>query len=1152
MATTSYITPIMDRKQSDIEYAREHQNDLVNKNKGAWNYTDLNRICNNLKYAAEYMYDQGFLSQPYQMSVKTDWTETDIITYEQLQSMIVVNLNGLKAYSRDDLNWYPITSIANLDYSLANYIEKNIDQLATQLPIPADTYELSIEDGTGGGYYEARTVVNIQANPAPAGMAFDHWSGDHLENIGSATAAITTYTMPNQNIRLKANYTGTVPHTLTIVTNSGTTTSSLLMGAIAPIEADPAPEGKVFHHWIVSPSQYEENLYEPAASTHFTMPNEAVTLTAFYITKGDKQLIVQNGNGSGYYEYGTYAAVSSTRPANTEFTNWSGDTQYLTGPATQEYNSVLIPDVNRITIRANWRKIPATNIQVTVVNGIIASTGESTGVFTEDDRLTIVANEATQGNTFDIWSKTGGGSIPNNKPSTTTFVVGSTDATITANYRPLVYHTLTVITDSGTDISTKEQGEYFTVDANPIPNGYTFDRWTGDTNSYPSPNDAWFNPNRIITGTYMGTADRTITANYRPINAYTLTVRQLSGDVTYTQDEFTTLSVTAENAPVGKAFTGWSVSGGGRISSNTAQTITYTFSNSNCTLTPNYVNIWDITVIGGTINGRSNATLREGETYRLQTRDLAVYEQLTSWTHTGPGTITNTAAPITYYTVGNGDDTITANITQYPDKTLTIYFRDPDTEVDTLISTRTYTYGTTITGITAEVAPDQTTFLTWLGDVNILSPSALASTVTIQNLTADTTIIATYYYPEAPEYYTLTVYDGYGGGTYATGSQIPITANTPNQGWEFYEWYGDTQYLVNPDLSLTENSVIMPAQAISLHAKYNVIGELPLYRVSVSNGTVWGQYEDSLHNIHRVPSSGTSQYIDVPEGAQVTLVADPDTISRKFDYWDGNFTQAGVIDLNTRLRSSPFTMVKADINAQAITTNKELASVHMTNGAGAGVDIPPTTYTIYGTLVNTENIHYDFTHWTCVDIDGHNQISKIANPLLETTTITLDEGDELWVEAHYTTNYKLTVSGGQDIGDGYYYEGETVNTVYANNAPTGMMFNCWLDPTGVIDTVNSNIYDPTPIIIMKDSPALITADFVSTDINVNSIGITGDNMHNNLITKANTQLVNGIYAVGTIIFDRDGCIGIITNTDPDNNDNTDLCSVQKLFYGGNF
>ena len=72
--------------------------------------------------------------------------------------------------------------------------------------------------------------------------------------------------------------------------------------------------------------------------------------------------------------------------------------------------------------------------------------------------------------------------------------------------------------------------------------------------------------------------------------------------------------------------------------------------------------------------------------------------------------------------------------------------------MDTLASQRTYTYGTTITGIEAEVAPDQTTFLTWLGDVNILSPSALASTVTINNLTADTTIIATYYYPEAPEY----------------------------------------------------------------------------------------------------------------------------------------------------------------------------------------------------------------------------------------------------------------------------------------------------------------------------------------------------------------------------------------------------------------
>lgn len=183
MATVNYITPITNRTQADVEYARQHQSDLTNKNIGAWNYTDLNRICNNLKYAAEYMYEQGFLSEPYAMSIKLDWKETDIITYEQLNTMIVNNMNNLKTYSRTDLNWYPIASIANMNYSLANWLERDIDALATQILPPPDKYKLTVNNGSGSGEYEANTEVTIQANDPEEGMIFYNWSGDHLENI---------------------------------------------------------------------------------------------------------------------------------------------------------------------------------------------------------------------------------------------------------------------------------------------------------------------------------------------------------------------------------------------------------------------------------------------------------------------------------------------------------------------------------------------------------------------------------------------------------------------------------------------------------------------------------------------------------------------------------------------------------------------------------------------------------------------------------------------------------------------------------------------------------------------------------------------------------------------------------------------------------
>lgn len=1153
MATVNYITPITNRTQADVEYARQNQSDLTNKNKGAWNYTDCNRVCNNLKYAAEYMYEQGFLTEPYSMQIKLDWKETDIITYEILNSMIVNNMNNLKTYSRPDLTWYPIASIANMDYTLANGLERNINELATQIPIPPDKYKLTVNNGTGSGEYEANTVVTIQANAAEEGMIFSNWSGNHLENIGNATASITTYKMPYQDIILQANYTSAVPHTLTVVTYTSTTTTKLSMGEIQYIEADPAPQGKVFHHWEVEPNIHEGNLYEPAATTHFTMPNEDVTLTAVYITKGEKQLKVINGNGSGYYEYDTYAAISSSKPSGATFSQWTGDTQYLTGPVTQEYNSVKIPDVNVITVRANWTvppTPPATNIKLTVVNGVIASTGEKEGIFTEGDRVSITADAIPEGQVFSGWSHNGGGSVSNSGSINAIVIIGASATTVTATYRTLEYHELTVTTNSGTTAKTLEKYDYFSVDANPTPDGYTFDKWTGDTHTFNQYSWNGFDINSVKTGTYMGSSDRNITATYRPINPHTLTVKQLSGDVTYEQAEFSTVTITAEDAPAGKRFVRWSKSGEGSISSTYSKTTTFTFGNGNTTLTPVYVNVWTVTVVGGTINGSSSAILDEGSSYTLTTRSLAIYERFDGWTQDGPGTISNTASTSTRFTVGAGNTTITANVTQYPDKTLTIYWRHPDTNVDTLVSQTTYTYGTKITGIEAEIAPNKSTFSTWLGDVNLLSPSALASTVTINNLTADTTIIATYYYPKSPEYYTLTVYDGYPeSGDYAVGSQIGITAKMPQEGWEFYKWYGDTQYLVNPDLTLSENSVIMPLKAITLYAKFKVIGELPLYRVSVTNGTASGTYYTGEED-NQVEHNESGVYIDVPAGIEVTLTAEPDTVGWVFDYWDGNFEQAGVTDIVKTNNPTVFTSVEHDVNVQMRRRELNKYTVYTTNATGPGTAYGEgKTYTISGNLQDTDDYHYTFEHWTCIDADGNDCISAIKDPTLITTDITLTDRD-LWIEAVYTTNYRLTVIEGQDDGDGYYCENETVESVYANTpAPESrLQFDHWEDPMGII----KNIYDPTPTIIMKNTVAVITAVFTSIDARGNSIAITGADIHDAEITRSDSYLINGIYNVGTIVFDKDGCIGVITQVDPDENDNTDDYLVEKLFYGGNF
>ena len=428
-----------------------------------------------------------------------------------------------------------------------------------------------------------------------------------------------------------------------------------------------------------------------------------------------------------------------------------------------------------------------------------------------------------------------------------------------------------------------------------------------------------------------------------------------------------------------------------------------------------------------------------------------------------------------------------------------------------------------------------------------MSPSALASSVVINSLTIDANIIATYYYPETPEYYTLTVYDGYPESqSVAAGSQMMIRANQPSQDWEFYKWYGDVQYLVDPDLTLSENAIIMPSHAITLYAKFKVIGELPLYRVNVVNGIASGSYITGEGTEYEVVHNESGVYIDVPPGTEVTLTADADVTGWVFDYWDGNFEAAGVDDIITTNNPTIFTMTEADLDITMVRRELSKYTVYPTNATGPGT-VYPGMYAILGNKVDTEDIHYTFVDWECVDANDVDCISAISNPSAVSTTIAVSSKD-LWITANYISHYKLTVVGGQDTGDHYYYEDEIITTVYANAPATGTQFDHWEDPARIITT---NIYDPTPRIKMKNSVATITAVFTSLDASGNSVIVTGNDLHTGTIYRSNSTIINGLLTVGTVAFDGDGCIGTITAVDPDHSDDTDDYSAQKLFYGGN-
>lgn len=132
-----------------------------------------------------------------------------------------------------------------------------------------------------------------------------------------------------------------------------------------------------------------------------------------------------------------------------------------------------------------------------------------------------------------------------------------------------------------------------------------------------------------------------------------------------------------------------------------------------------------------------------------------------------------------------------------------------------------YTYQSQVT-ITSSNTPIGKA-LKWSGDTKYVA-SVTAPTTTVTMLAPTVALTATY----EDVFYTLTITNGIGSGSYTNQHRVIITADTA-PGKAFSRWIGDTQYVASVTSSTT--TVTMPTQAVVLTATYK-------YDLVVSNVTV--------------------------------------------------------------------------------------------------------------------------------------------------------------------------------------------------------------------------------------------------------------------------------------------------------------------------
>ena len=160
---------------------------------------------------------------------------------------------------------------------------------ATEQSETPETYQVTVEDGSGSGTAEAGTTVNIEADQKE-GYTFQAWSVTE-GNVGlvDPSEEVTSFVMPASNVTVLAQY---VPTQYTVTLENAVTADSATAYAagttVTVTPADRTSEKLQFDHWEVRQvaadgTETEMKLQDNKVGTlAFQMPASNIKVTAVY------------------------------------------------------------------------------------------------------------------------------------------------------------------------------------------------------------------------------------------------------------------------------------------------------------------------------------------------------------------------------------------------------------------------------------------------------------------------------------------------------------------------------------------------------------------------------------------------------------------------------------------------------------------------------------------------------------------------------------------------------------------------------------------------------------------------------------------------------------------------------------------------------
>ena len=852
--------------------------------------------------------------------------------------------------------------------------------------------------------------INIKAAERP-GYQFVRWEvvTDNV-TITGVNNEEATFTMPNENVELKARYNKL--YTITVDGGHADVTSAL-KGKEITVDAD-VPDGKKFMSWkaegiTLTPAQQQ--------SDHITffMPEGNVTLMAEYKTLHTVTVIGADGTSTvlpDTYIEGDTVTVNAADygiPAD-EFDSWESNDIRLTTDKRQSPTLTFKMVDKNVTLTA----VPKTLFTITVTGGTV--NGESTTARVKaGDWVTIKAENKGDDWKFIEWKLTGpeNFTLDTSQP-TVQFQMPSGNVTLEAVQ--MEYRTVTINNgNSPTTVNDKAlHGDSITVTAEEV-DGKRFAYW-----EVTGPDGTEKLTDKKITVT-VPEGDITLTAKYNEL--YTVTVDdEIVG--AFIEGEWVPIKA---NVPEDRKFEGWTspdtLPNELHGNENNAE-FKLLMPGHNVTLNATTSQRYYVTVNdeGNELHPSEKMEVAAGDSFYLEAAGRDGWEFI-GWTVDNEDVakqLNLTKAERQSFTMPKDTDvTITANYRRY--RTITVNGGTVNGETTITDALREQEVE-----IKAEYDPEEQVFDHWEAEgpdgwaLTEEQKGAESFTLTVPK--GNVTLKAVY-----KTLHTVTVINGTAQNGETTikavaGEKITLTPNLPDD-QEFDCWYSEEINLREDQRKTQELTFKMRDFDITIEAKSK-----QLYFVKLAD-------DDTTAN-------GGSGNVEVKSGEKVTIVA-PEREGWKFIRWE--VSDNAYLD-DATASEAHFYMPSGNVRVKAV--YYEYHTITMTDDKGIAYNEKgeEITRAVQGDVITIkakkDREDHEFNRWVITPDNG-----TLAGKNDPETTFTMPN-ENVVVDAKYKHLQGITVNGGA----AYYMDGtpvetakagETIVIVAEDRSKDGLRFAYW-------------------------------------------------------------------------------------------------------------